>query len=83
MGDICTLSLAQRQLTRASISENIYVRDVVDVKGQEDAFDHLVLPDEVKHTLKAISCSYVKAQKNSRVHHADIVKGKGEGKIFL
>ena len=64
-------------------SETLYVDDVVDVEEQEHAFRHLVLPYYVKHTLKAISCSYVKAQKNSRTQHTDIIKGKGEGKIFL
>ena len=50
---------------------------------QSFAFDHLVLPKDVKYTLQAISCSYVKAQDNSRTQGTDIIKDKGEGKIFL
>ena len=59
------------------------MNDLVGVTQQAHAFQHLVLPDDVKYTLKAISCSYVKAQEVSRDHSPDIVKGKGEGKIFL
>lgn len=64
-------------------SETLYVKDIRDVTEQEHAFKHLVLPEDVKYTLKAISCSYVKAQEKSRKYNTDIVKGKGEGKIFL
>ena len=53
------------------------------MKEQEHAFHQLVLPEDVKYTLKAISCSYVRAQEASRTQHTDIIKGKGEGKIFL
>ena len=63
--------------------DSVYVINLVDVKQQSHAFQHLVLPDDVKYTLKAISCSYVKAQETSHEHSPDIVKGKGEGKIFL
>lgn len=42
-----------------------------------------MLPKEVKYTLKAISCSYVKEQASPRAQDTDIIKGKGEGKIFL
>lgn len=63
--------------------ESLRVKHIGDVAAQKNAFHHLVLPDEVKYTLQAISCSYVKAQEVSRTHNTDIVKGKGEGKIFL
>lgn len=46
-------------------------------------FDKLVLPPDVKDTLEAISCSYARAKDNSKRLDADLIKGKGEGKIFL
>ena len=63
--------------------DSIYVDNLVGVTQQSRAFQHLVLPNDVKYTLKAIACSYVKTQELSRDHSPDIVKGKGEGKILL
>lgn len=61
----------------------LHIEDIAEVAEQAYAFEHLVLPNEVKYTLKAISCSYVKEQANSRTQETDIIRGKGEGKIFL
>ncbi|KAL8775355.1 MAG: hypothetical protein Q9209_000363 [Squamulea sp. 1 TL-2023] len=63
--------------------DSIHVDKISEVTETISAFDQLVLPNEVKHTLRAISCSYVKAKENSRAKSTDIIKGKGEGKIFL
>jgi len=53
------------------------------VEEQKSAFERLVLPDKVKDTLLAVSSSYMKAQGDGRTQSTDIIKGKGEGKIFL
>ena len=55
----------------------------MDTDFQANAFDKLVLPLDVKNTLEAISCSYARAKDNSKRLDADLIKGKGEGKIFL
>ena len=55
----------------------------MDTDFRRDAFTKLVLPEEVKDTLEAISCSYARAKDSSKKLDADLIKGKGEGKIFL
>ena len=56
------------------------VKDPVIIK---DAFDYLVLDDDVKDTIKSLVWKYARNNGSVNPWTADFIKGKGEGQIFL
>lgn len=60
-----------------------HIGQVSEPKIDLDPFSNLVLEDEIKDTIEALVCNY--AQRDSKVESwsKDIVRDKGEGRIFL
>lgn len=59
------------------------VEDLKEVKCDREAFKHLVLDDEVKLTVKALIGKFASTDGKVSPWPNDIVKNKGEGRIFL
>eukprot|EP00535_Pseudo-nitzschia_heimii_P002196 CAMPEP_0197185796 /NCGR_PEP_ID=MMETSP1423-20130617/12695_1 /TAXON_ID=476441 /ORGANISM="Pseudo-nitzschia heimii, Strain UNC1101" /LENGTH=1194 /DNA_ID=CAMNT_0042636949 /DNA_START=37 /DNA_END=3621 /DNA_ORIENTATION=- len=53
-----------------------------DIVYSEDVFDRLVLPDNRKRLIKAL-VKHSSVSKASAHHFQDLIKGKGEGTVFL
>ncbi|KAF2174396.1 hypothetical protein K469DRAFT_648321, partial [Zopfia rhizophila CBS 207.26] len=56
------------------------VANISDIKWNSSSFDHLRIPDDKKHAVRALSESYL----HRRSEHAlDFVDGKGRGRVLL
>ena len=55
------------------------------LKPRREAFDNLVLSDNIKEVVEAIPETYAKSKSRITSDNitADFIRGKGEGKIFL
>ncbi len=63
-------------------AEVLNVEDLVDIKPA-NSFENLVLPQDLKPIIKALTASFVKTPKKTSTYSPDFIKGKGEGKIIL
>jgi len=63
----------------------IDINGLRDPKFDRDLFDYLVLPEEIKRTLKTLARSNGFKANNShgKSFTADFISGKGEGQVFL
>jgi len=59
------------------------VESLRDVKADREAFKYLVLEDEIKLTVKALIGKFASADGKVSPWPRDLVKNKGEGRIFL
>ena len=61
------------------------INGIRDPKFDPDAFQYLVLDDLVKTTIEslALTSRNTANKTESRVFSADLIKGKGEGQVFL
>lgn len=65
-------------------TELLNVEHAEEVMGRSNAFDHLVLEPEIKDVVKSLSRSYSRwKQSGQRSINTDLIKGKGQGQIFL
>ncbi|KAI0598477.1 P-loop containing nucleoside triphosphate hydrolase protein [Biscogniauxia sp. FL1348] len=59
------------------------VEHLEEIKYEKDAFQYLVLDDEIKLTVKALIGKFASAQGRVSPWPNDFVKNKGQGRIFL
>jgi len=62
---------------------NVLVEHLKEVKCDREAFKHLVLDDDIKLTVKALIGKFASADGKVSPWPNDLVKNKGEGRIFL
>ncbi|KAK3945381.1 P-loop containing nucleoside triphosphate hydrolase protein [Diplogelasinospora grovesii] len=61
----------------------VKVGSLKDVKPDREAFNYLVLDDEVKQTVRALVGKFANTDGKVSAWPSDFVKNKGEGRIFL
>ena len=62
---------------------HVNIERLRDVRADREAFKYLVLDDEIKLTVKALIGKFASADGKVSPWPRDLVKGKGEGRIFL
>jgi hypothetical protein len=73
--------LAQGHSDNAGL-DPVFVEKVQDIKAA-NSFANLVLPQDLKRTIKALTASYAKDPLKTSLVSPDLIPGKGEGKIIL
>lgn len=61
----------------------VRVEYLTGVKPDREAFKHLVLDDEVKHTVRTLIGKFASDGGTLSPWPRDLIKNKGEGRIFL